>query len=128
MIHLDTSVLVDAFTGPKRSAQALRAAIADGERMTMSTLVLYEWRRGPRIQPELDAQQILLPIESAVPFDSTIALRAAELYSKVRRARGRELDLAIAASAVVHGASLWTLNRTDFHDIPGLDLYAGDAR
>jgi hypothetical protein len=23
----------------------------------------------------------------------------------------------------VHGASLWTLNRDDFADVPGLDLY-----
>jgi predicted nucleic acid-binding protein len=122
VIHLDTSVLVDAFTGLKRSAPALRTAIANGERMTMSALVLYEWRRGPRIQPELDAQQALFPIEAAVPFDSAVALRAAELYSKVRRARGRELDLAIAAAALVHGAALWTLNRADFDDIPGLEL------
>lgn len=38
MIHLDTSVLVDALTGPRRSAPALRAAIVRGERVTLSTL------------------------------------------------------------------------------------------
>jgi predicted nucleic acid-binding protein len=47
---------------------------------------------------------------------------AAELYQTVTGSRGRELDLAIAASALVWDASLWTLNVSDFQDIPGLEL------
>lgn len=131
MIHLDTSILVDALTGARRSAKALRAVIGRGERTVLSTLVLYEWRRGPRIRAELDAQEGLWPADAAVPFDSTAAIRAAALYAAMKRPRGRELDLAIAACAIVHGASLWTLNRRDFADVPGLDLYdpgAVDAR
>src|SRR5690606_6768863 len=49
LIVLDTSVLVDGLTGPQRSAPALRAAIARGERLVVPALVLYEWLRGPRI-------------------------------------------------------------------------------
>jgi predicted nucleic acid-binding protein len=127
VIHLDTSVLIDALTGAKRSASALRAAIADGERIAVSTLVLYEWLRGPRIQAELDAQDALLPGESAVPFDGAAAGRAAQLYRKARRPRGRELDLAIAACALIQDASFWTLNREDFADVPGLRLYEPEA-
>ena len=124
MIHLDTSVLIDALTGPRRSAAPLRAAIADGERVALSTIVLYEWLRGPRVPLELAAQEALFPRETAVSFGDEEAALAATLYRKVRRPRGRELDLAVAASAMTRGASLWTLNEADFFDIPALRLYA----
>ncbi len=67
MILLDTSVLIDALTSPGRSTAALRRAIADGERILLSTLVLYEWLRGPRRPEELAAQEALFPRESAIP-------------------------------------------------------------
>jgi len=124
VIHLDTSVLIDALTGPRRSAARLRGAIADGERVTLSTIVLYEWLRGPRDPRELAAQEALFPREAAAAFGKEEAALAADLCRKVRRPRGRELDLAVAACAMTCGASLWTLNESAFSDIPGLRLYA----
>lgn len=123
MIVLDTSVLVDALTGPRRSASALRRAIESGERFLLSSLVLYEWLRGPRLREELEAQEALLPREQSLPLTFEEAALAARLYSEVPHARGREVDLAVAASAIAHGARLWTLNREDFQDVPGLELY-----
>jgi predicted nucleic acid-binding protein len=123
VIHLDTSVLVDALTGPRRSAGELRRLIQAGERVGLSSAVLYEWLRGPRHPEELAAQESLFPREAAVPFGPEEAERAAQLYRGARRARGRELDLAIAACALAHGASFWTLNPEDFGDIPDLRLH-----
>ena len=60
-------------------------------------IVLYEWLRGPRTVAELRVQEELFP-------------------------RGRDLDLAVAACALVHEAALWTLNPKDFIDVPGLKL------
>lgn len=125
MIHLDTSLLVDTLTGPRRSAGALRKTIERGERVTLSTLVLYEWRRGPRLPEELAAQEALFPNESVVPFGRQEAVLAAELYRAISRPRGREIDLAIAACALANGAELWTLNPQDFRDIPGLTISIG---
>jgi len=120
VILLDTSVLVDAFTGARRSAPALRRAIERGERVAVATLVLYEWWRGPRRSEELAAQDALWPAESAVAFGAAEAAKAAELYRAAKRARGREIDLAIAACAICSGAQLWTLNVDDFRGVSGL--------
>lgn len=123
MIHLDTSVLIDALTGPRRSLPDLRRIVADGIRVAVSSLVLYEWRRGPRTADELGIEAALLGPEVTVGFGEREAAMAAEIYRRLPRARGRELDIAIAACAVVHHAHVWTLNPTDFRDIPGLDLH-----
>jgi len=125
MIHLDTSVLIDALTGPRRQAARLRALIEQGQRITFATLVLYEWLRGPRLREELAAQEALFPRQSAVPFGPAEAALAAGWFRTVSRSRGREVDLAIAACAVTAGATLWTLNRQDFQDIPRLSLLDG---
>lgn len=122
MILLDTSVLIDALTGPRRSAPALRRAITRSERILLPSLVLYEWWRGPRTAQELAVQERLFPSGQAVPFGPEEASRAAALYRGLRGARGRELDLAIAATALSQSAVLWTLNVADFADIPGLTV------
>jgi predicted nucleic acid-binding protein len=124
VIFLDTSLLVDALSGAEQSAAALRRAIQEGERIQLSSLVIYEWLRGPRVPQELAAQEALFPSEAAVPFGWRDAALSAKLYRSVRRARGREFDIAIAACAMTHEAQLWTLNTADFKDIPGLRLYS----
>ncbi len=123
MILLDTSVLIDALSGPRRSATALRGSLEAGERIVLATLVLYEWRRGPRIREEIQAQEALFPGSAALGFGPEEAVLAAELYSRLHRPRGRDIDIALAAVAVRNNATIWTLNESDFADIPGLDLY-----
>lgn len=125
MIVLDTSVLIDALSGPRRSAGALRRALEAGERILVPSLVLYEWLRGPRLAEELAAQEALFPSALALAFGPAEAARAAQLYVTLRRARGREIDLAIAACALTLQARLWTLNPRDFEDLSELELYNG---
>jgi predicted nucleic acid-binding protein len=127
VILLDTSVLIDALTAPGPTADALRRAIVSGERILIPTLVLYEWLRGPRRPEELAAAEALFPRETAVPFGAQEAALAAGLYGRLRKAREREIDLAIAACAIARRARLWTLNIEDFHDIPDLDASAPDT-
>lgn len=122
MIVLDTSILIESLTGPRRLASALRVHIERGERILLPSLVLYEWLRGPRLPQELATQDALFPSETAIPFGLAEAALSAKLYKSVRRPRGREFDLAIAACAIIRQAELWTLNRTDFGDVPELRL------
>jgi predicted nucleic acid-binding protein len=122
VIHLDTSALVAALTGPRQAAPVLRNWIRDGERLGLCTLVLYEWSRGPRTPEELRDQETLLPAAAAIPFTRHEAAIAAGIYRRLQRPRQRELDIAIAACAIANGAALWTLNPRDFRDIPGLEI------
>jgi predicted nucleic acid-binding protein len=122
MIHLDTSALIEALAGQKTLAPRLRQLLAQGERIYLSSLVLFEWRRGPRVPEQINAQEALLPSVDAIPFGTSEALVAADLYKKLSRPRGREIDVAIAAIAIHHHAQLWTVNTDDFKDIPELSL------
>ena len=122
LIILDTSVLINSLSGLKRSAPALRSAIEAGRRIAIPALVFYEWFRGPRQASEIAAQEALFPSEKSLPFGAAEAHLSAQLYRTVKCPRGREIDLAIAASALTRDAELWTLNEADFADIPGLRL------
>ncbi len=124
MILLDTSVLVEALTGPRDLLDALIESVGRGERLGIPALVLYEYLRGPRSAAEIAHQEALFPADAALPFRAVEAVVASRLYREVARARQRALDIAIAATALTHEASLWTLNAQDFRDIPGLRLYA----
>jgi predicted nucleic acid-binding protein len=123
MIHVDTSVVIAALCGAKMLAPALLRSVARGEKFAISTLVLYEWRRGPRTAEELDAQELVFPSDAAVEFGGDEARVAADLYRRVGRARTRTVDLAIAACAITHAAPLWTTNLKDFADVPELSLH-----
>jgi len=51
---------------------------------------------------------------------------SARLYQSLDRARGREIDVAIAARAITHEAALWTLKIAGFKGIPALRFYSSN--
>lgn len=123
IIHLDTSLLIEAVRLP--GVAPLRQPIESGHILTLSTIVLFEWLRGPRTPDELRVQELLFPEAALIPFEINAARTAARIYQSVKKPRSREFDIAIAACAIEHGAALWTLNPRDFSDLPGLTLYSG---
>ena len=127
LIHLDTSVLVDAFTGPRRALAQVAGATSAGHVITFCTLVQYEWLRGPRAPHEDEAVRRFFGDDAIAAFGSREAETAAALFRSVKRARQRQADLAIAACALERNARLWTLNEPDFADVPGLNLYQPPA-
>jgi predicted nucleic acid-binding protein len=78
--------------------------------------------RGPRLPSEITAQEALFPSDNAIPYGPREAALSAQIYRGLRRARGREIDIAIAAVAILRDAGLWTLNTADFTGIPNLRL------
>ena len=114
--------MVESLTGGPHAGEKLTDFVAAGEELLISSLVLYEWLRGPRTSIELLDRERLFPDAKIVRFGAAEASRAAEIYRRVPRGRSREIDIAIAATAIVHDAPLWTLNPADFEDVPGLKL------
>jgi predicted nucleic acid-binding protein len=127
LVHLDTSVLIDAFTGHRRSLRGVEAATLGGHVLAYCALVEYEWLRGPRASGEEETVRQFFGAHVVVPFGEREAATAASLYRAVKRARQRQADIAIAACAVEHGAHLWSLNAGDFDDVPGVTLYRPSA-
>jgi predicted nucleic acid-binding protein len=123
IIHLDTSALIAALATPRPAADTLHRIVAEGHPLAISSIVLFEWLRGPRTPWELKAQQTLLPEPNVVEFDVDAAARAAAISRRLQRRPQRAIDVAIAACAIEHHAVLWTLNADDFSDIPELRLY-----
>jgi predicted nucleic acid-binding protein len=123
LIHLDTSILIDAFTGSRQSLGNVVSATTDGHVLAFCSVVQFEWLRGPRTEDEEGAVRRLFGADGIVPFGEREARTAAALYRRVKRARSRQADLAVAACALEHHARLWTLNEQDFADVPGLTLY-----
>lgn len=127
LVHIDTSILVDAFTGPRRSLGRLEATTIRGDVLTFCSIVLYEWLRGPRTESEIEVVRDFFQTERIAGFGERDAKTAAALFRQLKRGRQRQADLAIAACAVEQGAALWTLNGRDFEDVPGLTLYQPPA-
>jgi predicted nucleic acid-binding protein len=121
MIHLDTSALVASLCGTRSAAPVLRGFIADGIRLGISTLVLYEWLRGPRVAQELAAQELLFRGRMRWVSASPGGARRGSL-SPPFHAPGPVPSTSIAACAISNGAAFWTTNPRDFADIPGLTL------
>lgn len=121
-VHVDTSALVDALTGPRRSLDRLIELTDAGHRLAISSLVFAEWLRGPRTKTDLNAQEMLFPSEAVVPFGAAEAALAAKLHAHAPRSIGRDIELAIAACALANGAAILTLIPDDFRDIPGLKI------
>ena len=122
-VHLDTSVLIEIITRTRPLLVSHERAVRAGHRTAISSPVLYEWLRGPRTASDIDLQGRLFPTGQVVAFGVSEAAQAGQIYRALTRARDRDMDVAIAACAIEHGASLWTVNPRDFRDIPGLQLY-----
>jgi tRNA(fMet)-specific endonuclease VapC len=70
-------------------------------------------------RPRLDAMLAALPV---LAFDDSAADAYRQIVEAVGYSRRKLLDRMIAAQALVHRATLVTMNAVDFRDVPGLEL------
>lgn len=123
---LDTNVAINLRDGDE--AVTAKVAALEGA-ILLSVITRVELEGGVYRDPaqvgvrrsRLDAILAALPVLS---FDDTTADAYRQIVETVGYSRRKLLDRMIAAQALVHRATLVTLNGSDFQDIPGLDLMA----
>jgi predicted nucleic acid-binding protein len=117
-VLLDTSVLIAAESGPDDEA-------------AISVVSLTELHFGVLVAPDEETRAhrvrrlgVIESLFDALPFDAAAARECGRLHAAVAQRGGqprrRALDLAIAATANVHGVPLFTYNGKDFQIIQDL--------
>ena len=126
MFMLDTNVLVAIAEGDRNVLR--RITELSNDEVAISTLVEMEFRTNvaglPSEHPGYLLRTAVLDTLKVYPFDSTAAVRAAELRRGLldKGQRANRIDTLIAAHAVSLGKVLVTNNTKDFEKIPDLKL------
>lgn len=119
---VDTGLLLRHLRGQRRAARAIRGFGRLG-RLGISAITRLEVRAGMRPDERYTTTRLLSRFVT-FDVDRDLADRAGDLIRE-RADRKHSLavpDAIIAATAIVHGLTLVTLNQADFHGIPGLSI------
>jgi tRNA(fMet)-specific endonuclease VapC len=130
MISLDTNAIIAAINRRVPSVRLrLEAAIASGESVGISTIVLFELRFGivrsarPQQNSAILAAFLALDV-TPWPFEPEDAEEAGEIRAELERL-GTPIgpyDVLIAAQARRRGGVLITANTSEFARVPGLNI------
>jgi toxin FitB len=116
-VLLDTSVLIAAERGPEEDAAISVISLTE---LHFGVLVAADEASRARRVRRLGAIEEHF---DALPFDAAAARECGRLHALVTRQGGRPrrraFDLAIAATANVHGVALLTFNTKDFEILAG---------
>ncbi len=120
-ILVDTSVLIDHLRGDDAAREALRDAVADGERLAASVLTRVEVLAGMRSSEEPATRRLLGSLDW-IDVDNDLAERAGTLANRFLRSHPGidPIDFVIAATAERLEARLWTRNVRHFPMFPDL--------
>ena len=120
-ILVDTSVLIDHLRGDAAAREALRGAVADGERLAASVLTRVEVLAGMRASEEPATRRLLGSLDW-IEVDNGLAERAGALANRFLRSHPGidPIDYVIAATVERLEARLWTRNVRHFPMFPDL--------
>jgi predicted nucleic acid-binding protein len=112
MIHLDTSFLIHAMVPSSPADRRLRGWLRSGDDLAISSVAWAEFLCGP--VEGLDIELVTSLFGEIVPYTVVDSETTARLFNVGGRRRGSLADCMIAAVAVRSGASLATVNPSDF--------------
>lgn len=113
MIHLDSNMLIAlADVSDPHRARVMRL-MQTLPHAAASSLAWWEFECGPVSAEGLALVRLMLP-GGIIPFELSHAAEAARLFNEAGRARRYKFDSLIAATAILTGAELATVNPGDF--------------
>ena len=121
---LDTAVAIHLRDGDPSITRKV-AALQDAVLMSIVTRVELEggvYRDPPNAAMRRARLDTMLAAIPAIAFDDAAAVAYGAIVAHAGYSRRKLLDRMIAAQALVHRASLVTLNGGDYADIPSLSL------
>jgi len=122
-LMVDSSILIDYFRKTDKANSKLVVHFKNYEQLYISSVTEFEVVNGAT-PSHLQFWDGMLLRFTILNFDSKTARQAAEIVTKLKTKRKTidKPDLFIAATAVVNGLTLDTLNIKHFFDIDGLQL------
>lgn len=124
MVILDTNIIVDHLRRPSLPTVFSRLPdIYPNQTFSVSIISVQELFTGKSTRRDEEKEALLTILGSVEIFLYTYEI--AKIAGEIQRDLKPDIsfaDAAIAATAIVNGASLATLNKRDFTDIPGLEL------
>ena len=120
---LDTSILIDHLRGGDKWKKILKTLEEEAE-FFIPTIVFFELYSGKSSQDPKTSHRILNLVNAfqRIELNEKIATRAGQIYRDINKTL-EVPDYIIAASALELGATVLTLNRKHFEQIPHLGLY-----
>jgi predicted nucleic acid-binding protein len=124
MILLDTNLLIGAEDRHDAHHATARKVLALSEPFACSSVAWMELHSRPR-PPILRSAIVAILTGGILPFDEATAALAGQLYHRTGSKRRTRMDTMIAATAILAGAELATVNAEDFEPfVPhGLKLH-----
>jgi len=126
MVILDTNIIIDHLRQRNGAdTQLLRmTAVVPLAELAISTISIQELFEGKSSKDceKQNALYLVMAPFTTLPYTTEVARCAGEIARDAKQPI-EFADAAIAATAMVHRAQLYTLNVKHFRDIPGLELY-----
>ena len=120
---VDTSIFIDYLRAKDKRDTAL-FKIPDTHTLYVSSITLFELYMGATNKEKWEDVKMLTEDLVVLPFDDTVSIKAAEIFQNLRKINKliEFRDIFIAATCIVHGLSVKTLNKSHFSRIKGLKV------
>ncbi len=125
IVCLDTSILIDYYRKKNKSHSQFYKLIEQYSSFAVSSITEYEIYVGSNKKQDQFWDDFFNNI-TVLPFDSEVNKVAIRIFRQLKVARKKMSipDLLIGATAVTHGLSLATLDKTHFQWIDALQIIA----